>query len=125
MIHERDSNTVQETIKVRIEDWIGFNNKLFGFVGLALAFTSLGMSDPRFFATCSLLFIFSAWLPTAKKTKRFLKFCRDTKHPEFGIIKILIMGMPYVIGFTALLLVAFGLFTKDATFTNMLPGLNY
>jgi len=123
MTHDKDSQYIQDTINSKVNDWLDFNNNLFGFFGLGLAYTSMGMKDPVLFATWSLVFVFGAWLPTAIKMKGILKLCREQNHPAIGYKKILTMGFPYILGLLTLLLVALGLLTKDATFSNLLPGL--
>ncbi len=123
MTHEKDSQYIQNIINSKIDEWLKFNNNLFGFFGLDLAYTSIGMKDPVLFASWSLVFVFGAWLPTAMKMKGILKLCKNQKHPAISYKKILTLGFPYIIGLSTLLLVALGLLTKDATFSNILPGL--
>ena len=123
MVHDKDSEYIQNIINSKVNKWLEFNNQLLGLFGIGLAYSSLGMDNPSFFATWSLIFIFGSWLPTAIKMKGILEACKKVNHPAIGYKKILTMGFPYIFGLLTLLLVAAGLLTKEATFTNVFPGL--
>ncbi len=123
MTNDKDNEYIQSTINNKLNNWLNFNNQLLGFFGIGLAYASLGMKDPSFFATWSLVFIFGAWLPTAIKMKVILDISKKENNPLIGYKNILLMGFPYVFGLLTLLLVALGKLTNEATFNNILPGL--
>ncbi len=98
MIHDKDSEHIQSFINSKVNKWLEFNSQIFGFFGLGLAYSSLGMKDPQFFAVVSLIFVFGAWIPTAIKMHGILTVCRKYNHPSIGYKKIITLGFPYMLG---------------------------
>ena len=101
---------VEATLNRKLTTWYDFLNNLYGLVGFALAVSCLGTNSPKFYACLSLIFLISVYLPKRKKYQQFLKFLREIRHRRFGLAAILVENLPFVIGFSSLVLVAVGYF---------------
>lgn len=103
--------TVSESVPyaVRYTDTL---NSIFSGLAFSNGLASVSTENPSFYATISLLFIFTLWISMVQPYKKRLGILRVAKHPASNRMAMLQRTVPFIMGWMFLGSVALGMFDK-------------